>query len=218
MSLESRSRILYMISQCLGFDLKEEDLPPLLRRKIGATAKKMDKVDKLEDYQTSLEKSSYTAMSLSILLIIAGFIVLISGVLLVEVFAIIIGLVLLVVAYFLFTRYKHKQTMAKGLQFVINPIWSEIAGMAIQLSQSSYNELSSQYEARVRPTVKHLMVDFASIIQIAKSKGIILSIIECPYCKGTVKIPKTGDTFQCQYCGKTVHAVKIFDKLKYLMA
>jgi len=206
-----------MISQCLGFDFKEEDLPPFLRKKIGVAAKKMDKVDKLEDYQISLEKSANEAMSLSIFLTIAGFILMIIGALILLI-VIIIGLVLLVVAYFSFKRSKRKQMMANGLQFAINPIWSEIAGMTVRLSQSTYDELSSQYEARVRPTVKHLMIDFTKIIQIAKSKGIVLSVVECPYCKGTVKIPKTGDTFQCQYCGKTVHAIKIFDRLKELMA
>ena len=62
--------------------------------------------------------------------------------------------------------------------------------------------------------MEHVIVDFARILEAAHGRGIILDTIECPSCKASISLPGSGDTFQCEYCGKSIRATDIFEKLK----
>ena len=106
-----------------------------------------------------------------------------------------------------------EQTLAdrrKDLAVVAVAFDSQIAKM----SEEIFQQLSEVHEARVRPKMEHVIVDFARILEAARGRGIILDTIECPSCKASISLPGSGDTFQCEYCGKSIRATDIFEKLK----
>lgn len=210
MSSGDRYCIIEMISERMGFDFREEDISPKLRREIGQIAEKVNRYEQIvANMDDAREKAKFA--------IVFSF------------FTVILGMVLAVLVtfwsgaiFFMFSLAGCSQciknkTVARDMKVEATSLWSDLDNRIEQLSESVYSELSLLHEAKVRPTVKHIMVDFSSIIQAARGKGIVLSNIECPHCNGTVEIPPTGEYFQCQYCGKTIYATKIFDKLKDLL-
>lgn len=210
MTSEARSRIIDMISQRLGFSFREEDLPPKLRKKIGLIAQREELYDQISS-QIGRKKTIATQITVVILffLFLGLFMVLL---------AVWFGVAFMLVAIVGYLALRREKTLTKDMESEATSLRSEIDTDVDELSESAYNELSLLHEARVRPTIKHLMLDFADIIQAVKGKGIILSTIECPYCKGAVEIPESGEYFKCKYCGKTIYATKIFDKLKDMLS
>jgi len=208
MSSESRSRIIGMMSRIMGFSFREEDLPPKLRKEIGDVAQRLDYYNIVASTRDRAKVTARARIYILIALAIAGAITIIF----------IIGLLFLGLAFWAYWSYKKNKAIAKRKETEAYSWWTDITNRVKKLSNDAYNELSTLHEARVRPTVKHIMVDFASIIQAARGRGIILDTIECPYCKGAVNIPTSGEYFYCKYCGKAIHATKIFDKLKDILS
>lgn len=205
---EARSRVINMISQRLGFSFREEDLPPKLRKEIGFVAQRLDMYDQTVFTIKKTKSTASNRIGVIVFLIIVGVIFC---------FVYLIGIVFFVATFFAYRSYKKIKMKVKDKEAEADSLRLEIDNRVKQLSDSAYGELSLLHEARVRPTVKHLMVDFADIAQAVKGKGIILSTIECPYCKGAVEIPESGEYFKCKYCGKTIYATKIFDKIKGIL-
>jgi len=198
-----------MLSQRLGFSFKEEDLSPKLRREIGFIAKKLRQYDQTIILRDKSKSAATNLIAAIVLLTILGVIFL---------FVYLIGTIFLVLAYVVYRSYKKKKNLAATKESEATSLQSEINNQVKELSESTYSELSLLHEAKVRPTVKHIMVDFADIIEAAKGKGIFLSTIECPYCKAAIEIPTTGEYFKCKYCGKTIYAIKVLDKLKGILS
>lgn len=106
-----------------------------------------------------------------------------------------------------------EQTLAgkrRDLAVVAVAFDSQIARM----SEEIFQQLSEVHEARVRPKMEHVIVDFARILEAARGRGIVLDTIECPSCKATVSLPRSGDTLRCEYCGSSIRAIDLFEKLK----
>jgi len=207
MSYGDRDRIIVMISEKLDFDFSEEDLSPKLRREIGQIARKMDDYDMLAADADETKSRARTEIFLTPVLIIIGVVLLWFW----------IGVIFIVAGFLCFWIYTKEKAKAKSKEVEATSLWSDLDNRIGQLAKLVYDELSLLHEARIRPIVKHIVLDFANIIQAARGRGIILTNIECPYCNGIVEIPSTGEYFKCQYCGKTIHATKIFDKLKDIL-
>jgi len=208
MSSESRSRIIDMMSKIMGFSLREDDLPPRLRKEIGDVAKRLD----YYNYVVSVRDRAKATSTRRIFSFIA---MVILGVFLTLVF--VFGVIFFVLALWAYRSYKKNKDIAKSKEAEASSWWSDVNNRVKKIADEAYNELSALHEAKVRPAVKHIIVDFASIIQAARGKGIILETIECPYCNGALRIPTSGEYFECKYCGKTIHATLIFDKLKGIL-
>ncbi|MCW4043278.1 MAG: hypothetical protein NWE90_06100 [Candidatus Bathyarchaeota archaeon] len=204
MSSADRYDLNEMISERLGFDFSEKDLSPKLRREIGQVSARLDDYNLLVEDIDALKTRSYMEISFAAILGIIGILTVLYT----------IGIVLLVAVIPICMLYIRHRRDVRNKEEEATSLWSSLDNRIEQVSKLAFDELSLLHEARIRPTVKHVMVDFAALIQAAKGKGIILSRIECPYCNGVIEIPSTGEFFKCQYCGKTVHATKIFDKLK----
>lgn len=63
-----------------------------------------------------------------------------------------------------------------------------------------------------------LVVDFSFLKSIAEKGGLLLTTVSCPHCGGQVELPKSGEFCKCNYCGKQVYAIDIFDKMKDLIS
>ena len=55
--------------------------------------------------------------------------------------------------------------------------------------------------------------DFAKLAELLASKGVVVAAVRCPYCGGSVELPKEGDTTKCPYCGTTLKAVDLYKVL-----
>lgn len=215
---KARRRVIEMISEKLGFPFKEEDLSPKLRSRIGALAAEIDKAWSLESLR-SLHKKKVRKLSLWILSFsMLGLIFSLLLVLLLSWGAIVIGFLFWSGAYLAYRKRMKEKEMAERIESEANAIWSRVSKNISQLTESAYSELSALYEARVRPTVRHVTIDFASIIKAARGRGIILDTIVCPYCGAPVNLPKVGESFECKHCGRTIKATDVFDKLKSIIS
>jgi len=63
----------------------------------------------------------------------------------------------------------------------------------------------------------HIMIDFSFIKDYMKQGGLILQTFKCPECGSSLKFPETGKTTTCKYCGNTIQAEDIFEKIKSLI-
>ena len=112
---------------------------------------------------------------------------------------------------------------AKPVELLIAQKRRELAAISVGLngeivktSKEIFQQLSEAHEAKVHPQIRHIVVDFARIVEAARGRGIILDTVECPNCKGSVSLPNEGDSFQCKFCGKLIHATDIFEKLSLI--
>jgi len=226
MSSKSKSRILAMISKIMGFSFREDELSPRLRQEITDVAAQLDRYyESVANLGTIREEASKQGAGGAWLFFsaIIGLVVVVVGVLNgwasnVPAVNIVGGVVICLFILFLSIVMMVTTEDTSGKEEELASYWSNINGRVEELAKDIQNELSALYEAKVRPTVKHIVIDFARIIQAARGRGIILDTIECPHCKGAVRIPTSGEYFKCPYCGKTIHATKIFDKLKDILA
>jgi hypothetical protein len=197
-----------MMSQAMNFSFREEDLPPKVRKEIGDVAQRLDYYNFVASTRDRAKATARSRIYILIALAIIGAITIV----------IFIGLIFFGLAFWAYWSYKKNKAAAKSKETEAYSCWKDITNRVKKISDDAYNELSALHEARVRPTLKHVMVDFASIIQAARGRGIVLDTIECPYCRGAVNIPPSGEYFQCKYCGKTIHATNVFDKLKDILS
>jgi ribosomal protein S27AE len=63
----------------------------------------------------------------------------------------------------------------------------------------------------------HVMLDFSFLRTYMEKGGLVMQMLKCPYCGGSVALPKTGNQIKCSHCGKTIYAQDIFEKVKNLI-
>jgi len=214
LSLSARNHIINKLTENLSFSFKEEDLSPQLRKQIGNLASKVDKEWSLHDLMNAHKKNAILSIMITGL---SGFCGLLFIFLVSEWFgwgASVIGIVFLLVALYFYIEKRTQTQKSNDFKSEEESLRTIIDEETLLLAKSAYNELTIIHDARIRPTIKQINIDFASIIQNAKGKGIILEKVECPYCNSSIKIPKTGEQFSCEYCGRMIHATNLFDKLK----
>jgi ribosomal protein S27AE len=215
-----------MISEKAGFSFKEDELSPELRKKISNVAAQLDKYYsecvELEQMEAK-EDEEYAIAGWCCLSGIIGLAVLIYGITqgwatAADLSSLVVGFgICIVVIIGAFLIMPRGQALADKRRNVAS-LWSTIESRVDELAKEVESELWAVQEAKVRPTVRHVVIDFARIIEAARGRGIILDKVECPHCGGIIAIPASGEQFKCEYCGKTVYATSIFDKLKNVLS
>jgi hypothetical protein len=62
-----------------------------------------------------------------------------------------------------------------------------------------------------------VVLDFSFLKPLAE-KGIILQVLNCPYCGGRIEtLPSSGDTFDCSYCKNKIRAIDVFREINRLV-
>jgi len=61
------------------------------------------------------------------------------------------------------------------------------------------------------------VLDFSFLKAKMEQGGVVLQQVKCPSCSASVPLPGNGTTFKCQYCGSTIYAQDVFDKMKGLI-
>jgi len=116
-------------------------------------------------------------------------------------------------------RRKHRIQSAIGrVQQTRNEQWQRWTVRADALSRTILEESKAVYQQKVNPKVVEVKVDFAEIIRAAQGKGVILDMLKCPSCGGSVSMPKSGQLVKCSYCGSEITATSVFDKIKAMLA
>jgi len=221
----ARAEILRKISDKIGFPFKEEELSPKLRKLIGALAQRQFHLYNLYMKKGSQEQSISTLRSYTISLLFLGFLFLLLGLLMLvnrvfEAFGVTVffSSSFLLGGFFIYWRYYQVENKKLSeTKTDISVFSSKLEEDISTFSNTVYNELSEVHEARVRPMVRHVTVNFAEIIQAAKGRGIILNTIECPHCAAPVSLPKSGESFTCEHCGKVIHAINVFEMLRDIL-
>lgn len=63
----------------------------------------------------------------------------------------------------------------------------------------------------------HVMLDFSFLKTYMKKGGLIMQVLKCPHCSATIEFPESGTKIKCSYCGNTIYAQDIFEKVKSLL-
>ena len=69
---------------------------------------------------------------------------------------------------------------------------------------------------RVKPKPAFTL-DFERLAELIASKGFVIAAVRCPYCGGSVDLPRSGDIMKCSYCGTTLKAVEVYEIIKRLV-
>ncbi|MCS7385799.1 MAG: hypothetical protein NDF55_03525 [archaeon GB-1867-005] len=221
MSSGARHVVIEMISDKLGFPFNEEELSPKTRRQIGITSKKVEELTHLLELKTSYESNSTSYFLYSFIAGFFGAILLIPAAYnppeLSYPFTI-MSWPCLGASFILFWKAIADHNRSNEIKSKINALEDTILEEVSHLADLVNAEISLLYESRIRPTIRHVSIDFAKIMEVAKNLGITLETIECPHCGGSLKLPKTGDYLKCPYCGKTIKVIDVFDKLKEILS
>ena len=198
---------------------------PSLRTKIGKLAQKQEKLQHL--YYARAKRARGTPLNkfLSRILFVSSMVPLLLGLLLTKVYpvwgiiliilgvALVVGSVYVARTNFGTTKNKISRNLDKEILLSSRELEADIHS----LSKLVFDELSDTHKAKLRPTLRHVFVDFAEILKAIKGKGILLESIECPHCGAPLTLPKTGKSIQCSHCNRTVLALDLFDKLKNVL-
>ncbi len=74
-----------------------------------------------------------------------------------------------------------------------------------------------EIEAKKKKERLHIMLDFSFLKTYMEKGGIIMKVLKCPHCSGSIEFPKGGNKIKCSYCSKTIYAQDIFEKVKNLL-
>lgn len=62
----------------------------------------------------------------------------------------------------------------------------------------------------------HVTVDFSFLKKYMEKGGLLMQALKCPHCGGSIDFPKTGNVTTCSYCGTSIYAQNVFEKLRSL--
>ena len=74
-----------------------------------------------------------------------------------------------------------------------------------------------EIEAEKKKERLHVVLDFSFLKTYMKKGGIVMQVLKCPHCSGKIEFPKSGTQTKCSYCGNTIYAQDIFEKVKSLL-
>lgn len=202
-----------ILSDRVRFPFEESELSPTLRRQLGDLVSLKQNLDDAGFNVDDLARRKGNLWIYIIISILVGVGFVFAG--FSNAGLILLGIIALGIGGILYNgRLKPVEQALAGRRRDLAVIAVAFDSQVAKMSEEIFQQLSEVHEARVRPKMEHIVVDFARILEAARGRGIILDTIECPSCKATVSLPSSGDRLQCEYCGKSIHATDIFEKLK----
>ncbi len=82
---------------------------------------------------------------------------------------------------------------------------------------SQVNSRKQEVEAERKRERVQVIVDFSFLKNYMENGGLLMQTVKCPECKASIKMPESGNRTKCQYCGSTIYAQDIFEKIKQLI-
>lgn len=78
------------------------------------------------------------------------------------------------------------------------------------------DRLIEMEEDRKKGTTQ-LVLDFSFLKSILEKGGVVMQSMRCPSCGADLQMPKSGTTMKCEYCGTSVKAIDIFERIRGLL-
>ena len=99
-----------------------------------------------------------------------------------------------------------------------------LEGIDDKTFESFKGTMTSHIESRKQEIEKQravesveVMIDFSALRDYMSKGGLSTQAIKCPECKAPLNMPENGSLVKCSYCGSTVYASDIMDKVKQLI-
>lgn len=80
--------------------------------------------------------------------------------------------------------------------------------------ESRKQEIENNEKAK---TSMQVMLDFGFLRDYMSKGGISVEAVKCPQCKAPLSMPEQGNFVKCSYCGCTIYASDIMDRVKQLI-
>lgn len=74
-----------------------------------------------------------------------------------------------------------------------------------------------EIEAEKKKERLHVLLDFSFLKTYMEKGGLVMKVIRCPSCNAEIEFPESGTQTKCSYCGSTIYAQDIFEKVKSLL-
>jgi len=124
--------------------------------------------------------------------------------------------------------YKKFPWLRLGVKYQVQGIFHERGFKGGNLNEHWLNDLKLRIQRSMAKRLAEIekekkkeriqfIIDFSFLRKQLEKGGITLTVIKCPNCSGSVNVPDSGSYFNCQYCGSTIHATDIFEKMKGLI-
>lgn len=97
-----------------------------------------------------------------------------------------------------------------NLKYAILELFKPIVESAIEIRRK-------EIDTEKRKERLHIMLDFSFLKTYMEKGGLVMKVLKCPECNGTVEFPKNGTKTKCSHCGKEIYAQDIFEKVKSLL-
>jgi len=97
-----------------------------------------------------------------------------------------------------------------NLQYAVSELFKPIIEHAIEIRRKEIDALKKKERL-------HVTLDFSFLKTYMEKGGLIMKVLKCPECGGTIEFPETGTQTKCTHCGKSIHAQDIFEKVKSLL-
>jgi hypothetical protein len=91
--------------------------------------------------------------------------------------------------------------------------YADHAALAYERAIATFRAALEEAYELVKPRAV-VVVNFAELAELLASKGLVVAAVRCPYCGGSVELPKEGDTTKCPYCGTALKAIDLYRALK----
>ena len=79
------------------------------------------------------------------------------------------------------------------------------------------NSRKQELETEKKRERVHVLLDFSFLKSYMEKGGLIMQTFKCPKCSASVELPESGNQMPCKYCGSTIYAQDIFEKVKALI-
>jgi len=85
------------------------------------------------------------------------------------------------------------------------------------LVESAIKMRREEINAERRKERLHIILDFSFLKNYMKKGGLVMKVLKCPECGAKIDFPKSGTETECTYCGSTILAQDVFEKVKRLL-
>lgn len=99
---------------------------------------------------------------------------------------------------------------AFNLRYSFLEVFKPIVEQAIEIRRK-------EIDAEKKKERLHIMLDFSFLKTHMEKGGLVMKALKCPECGASIDFPKKGTQTKCSYCGKTIYAQDIFEKVKSLL-
>lgn len=102
-------------------------------------------------------------------------------------------------------------------KFHLEGIDDKVFGTFKQVVLSQIEQRKEELEKEKANDSVELILDFSLLRDYMTKGGISVQAVKCPECKAPLALPENGNVVKCSFCGSTIYASDIMDRVKQLI-